>query len=106
MSKDKGFKKYYLECVCGHDGHRLVFTLDPDEEFPDVWLDIFLEDTVWYKRWWKALKYALGYKSAYGHFGSWGIHPNDIPKMRAMLTDFNKAYKKSKRSNNKEHSNG
>ena len=94
--KDYELKQYYMACSCSSVEHMLVFSMDPDDEFPELWLDIFLADTVWYKRLWKGIQYIFGKKSKYGHFGNWSLDIKDIPKMQAMLVEYEDAYNKSK----------
>jgi hypothetical protein len=90
-------RSYYLNCICGSDEHRIVFTVDPDEDFTEMYLSVFLsENFYWWKRWWMALKYAMGYKCAYGHFGNWSLNQKDVQILRDALDDFEKTYAESK----------
>ena len=86
------YKKYYMECSCSHMGHLLKFTLDTDEECPELWSEIHLEDTVWYKRIYYAIKYIFGWKCNYGHFGCWTMDYKDCEKLRNMSNEFEKLH--------------
>ena len=77
----------YLECACTSNEHRLVFTLDPeDEEFP-IYVSTFLHSYYpWYKRIWVAIKYVFGYRSRYGHFDSMILGWPGVVQLYVMLS--------------------
>lgn len=59
----------YFECACHSDEHRLVFSYDPDDDYPDVFASMFINQYEgFFKRIWIAIKYIFGYKCKYGHF--------------------------------------
>ena len=77
----------FFECRCGADEHTLRFILDLEvADDPELHAHVFLNDwRPWYKRWWVAIKYALGYKCKYGHWDSWILCPEDAHRLKAML---------------------
>jgi len=76
----------YFECTCHSDEHRLVFHYDPDDG--EVYLSTFLETEGFLKRLWLALKYVLGYKCRYGHFGCWILARSDLDRLIKMLETY------------------
>lgn len=65
-------KNGVILCTCSDAEHQIVYSKFEDEHngkiTKEVFLHIFLSDTVWYKRIFKGLKYIFGYKCRYGHF--------------------------------------
>lgn len=89
-------KTEYFECVCFSDEHMLKFILDDgkidnkkDYE-PELYCGIFLEETSFFSRLYKAIKYVFGYKCKYGHFGNWVLNKNDADKLKELLLDYKK----------------
>jgi len=82
-------KRETFECVCFHPEHRLIFTIDPeDKDNPFFCVEIFLSDAPWYTRIWHGIRYILGYKSKYGHFGEWLLREEDIAGMLEILQNY------------------
>ena len=65
-------KRGVILCSCSDSEHQIIYSTFEDgfngKLHREVFLHIFLTDTVWYKRIWKGLKYIFGYKCRYGHF--------------------------------------
>lgn len=75
----------FFECECGADEHTLRFVFDTEDDYC-IYTSIFLNDwRPWYKRWWVAIKYALGYKCKYGHWDSWILKSEDAKRLKSML---------------------
>ena len=77
MSKD--FTTEYFDCECKTPEHTLRFTLD--NEYGDLYLDVFLRPDVWHKRLWYAIKYVFGLRCDLGAFGGWMFDPNDLERL-------------------------
>ena len=78
--------KRYFECQCNSDEHRLVFTLDDDDDGPEIYASVFLAD--WpgvLGRLKDAITYVLGHKSKYGHFDTFIMCPDDVREMHGLI---------------------
>jgi len=79
---------YFFECACGADEHTIRFVLNKEDEPAEIYLSIFLDPGPWWKRLGRGIKYILGYKCKYGHFGNWTMDPEDVSRLKKMITDF------------------
>jgi len=87
----------YFECLCHSNEHTLKFSLDDNEEYPDLYASIFLiHHRNVFKRIWIAIKYVFGYKSSYGHWDEWLLRPEDSVKLRELLEKYEQIKKHSK----------
>ena len=79
----------YLECRCHGDEHTLKFL--QDEEDKTIYTSVFLNQyhSFW-KRLWIAIKYLFGYKCQYGHWDTWMLRYEDIPRLKTMLDEMDK----------------
>lgn len=75
----------YLECSCYSPEHTLKFVFDDDPDFPSLYAYVFLSEEVWYRRLWKALKYAMGYKCRYGHFDEFIMKHDDCDRLMSLI---------------------
>ena len=76
-------------CECNSIDHQFVFTLDPDGEWPECYLEVHLG--TWrgfWRRLWRGLRYAFGYKSRYGAFDEVTISPSDAVRIRDLMDAF------------------
>jgi len=90
---------WFFECGCGADEHTLRFIYD--KECNELYVSIFLNHWQrWYKRWWVAVKYTLGYKCKYGHWDTWMLKEKDVDKMQEMLNQFKEGLKEGLKENN------
>ena len=78
-------KTEYFDCACKDLSHTLRFAYFEDDEFPELYTEVFLEEKSWYKRLWFGIKYIFGYKTKYGHFGNWMLDEKDIDRLENML---------------------
>lgn len=90
----------YFECKCTDDEHRLVFTLadwnlDDDgkattnyQHDVELYLSVFLSPGSFWQRLSNGIKYILGYKSRYGHFGNWSLDQKDTDRLVMLLQKF------------------
>jgi hypothetical protein len=86
---------HYFECACFSDEHTLKFTLDKDEEDPEIYTTVFLRHwNPWYRRVWIAIKYVFGYKCKYGHFDCFIMQPDDAKRLKGILEEFEVALRK------------
>ncbi len=81
-------KPHYYECACHADEHLLKFQYFQDDEYPELFVTVFLDELPWYSRIIRGIKYIFGYKSKYGHFYSWTINNEDINRMIEMLETY------------------
>ena len=75
----------YFECRCSSPEHTLRFSYDEDEDFPCVYVHVFLSNGPWYKRVWDALKYVFGYKCRYGHFDEFLLRLEDCDRLIGVV---------------------
>jgi hypothetical protein len=87
----------YFECGCECDEHRLVFSLDVDNDVsgsvhPDnvcLYTSVFLNQYHGvFGRIWVAIKYIFGVKCRYGHFDCFLLKSGDIDRMTEMLNNY------------------
>jgi hypothetical protein len=83
----------YFECQCHSAEHVLRTWFDDDEDYPCIYMSVFLGAEPWHRRLWLGLKYILGYKCRYGHFDEFLLRPEDADRMIEML----EALKRSKK---------
>ena len=81
---------HYFECQCGSDEHTLKFTLCTEyDEPPEIYTSVFLNEwEPWYKRAWNVVRYICGYKCKYGHFDCWLMRPEDVERLKELISDF------------------
>lgn len=83
-------KYEYIECCCGCDAHTIRFTWDPDPEFPEIYMSIFLYPFYsFWKRLWLAIKYIFGRTtSKYGHFDETILVYEQIERLKDLCDRF------------------
>jgi hypothetical protein len=79
-------KTEYIKCSCTTPEHTLHFSFHETDK-DSVYLHYFLENGVWYKRLWFAVKYLFGYKCRYGHFGETVIEKEQAEKIISILSN-------------------
>lgn len=80
---------HYFECACHSPEHRLVFTIDKEEGFEQLYTEVFLHNyRPWYRRIWPALRYVFGYKCKYGHFDTFLMKNEDVPRFRKLIDEY------------------
>lgn len=81
-------------CSCGNIEHQITFTRfefeqdenDLCEKYDEISIDIHLNTHEnLFKRLWVGLKYAMGYKSKYGHWDNILLEPNQIKELKEFL---------------------
>ncbi len=79
----KHHSTHWFDCECSSDEHVFKFSLDKDDG--DFYLSVYLNNPDrWYKRVWKAVKYAFGYTSKYGHWDVTVLEAEDIERLRVL----------------------
>jgi hypothetical protein len=70
--------------------HTLRFILDEDENLVELYLDIYLGHSYYgfWGRLWAGIKYVLGFRSKYGHFGSWILQQEDADRLSILLDKY------------------
>jgi len=81
----------YFECRCSTPEHLLRFWFDDDEEYPCVYISVFLDSQPWHRRVWAGIKYIMGYKCRYGHFDEFLLRPEDSDRLMSILERLKKA---------------
>jgi hypothetical protein len=80
----------FFECRCGCGEHvlRFVYVSMPDPD-PEVYTEIYLyyPDGI-LKRAWRAIKYFLGYKCAYGDFDCFILRDDDVERLIGLLQNY------------------
>jgi hypothetical protein len=62
-------ERYYIECDCYSQEHTICFTLDDDEEFPCIYVNVQLSRFHnFFGRLWLAIKYVFGHECRFGHW--------------------------------------
>lgn len=84
-------------CDCYSPEHQIIFNTDLFEE-DDFIEGIFFQvhlTTVdgFFKRLWKGLRYAFGYKSRYGEWDMFIFNRDDINELDAVIQQYKKALK-------------
>jgi hypothetical protein len=78
------FEKLTIYCDCESPEHQFTFVKDPEDK--EVWLQVHLiNHDGFFKRLWRGLKYAFGYKSKYGDWDNTIITPEDQLKIIEFL---------------------
>lgn len=83
----------FFDCGCGTQEHMIRFDMDTwSHDAPELFVSIYLNQ---YRPWWKrvipAFKYLLNLKPArcgFGHWDTWIMQYRDIPRLQALLSDF------------------
>lgn len=78
---------HYFECKCRHDEHVIRFVIDKDDGEINFYCHVFLAEKPLFKRIWLAIKYVLGFKTKYGHFGEWILNKKDAKRLRKLIND-------------------
>ncbi len=84
------------ECICVDPEHIMSFRLFrvrprfPEDE-PELFVDVQMSPKTWgWRRWWNALRYAMGRNSAYGngwwHSGS--LNKDSAIRLRALIDEY------------------
>lgn len=81
-------KHEYVECDCSCACHTLRFTWDPDPEYPEVYVSMFLGHFGFFRRLWLAIKYLFGFKCSYGHFCEAVLIHSQLEKIRFLCDGF------------------
>lgn len=85
----------YVECHCTTIEHTMRFTLDNDETFPMICVDIQLnKQHGFFGRLWLAVKYIFGYKCKYGHWDDFILAGNEALKLRDLCDRHLKQWEK------------
>lgn len=84
-------KPEYFECQCRTPEHTLRLWLDNDEDYPCIYASVFLDGEPWHRRLWLGLKYIMGHKSRYGHFGEFMFRPEDADRLISMIEALKRA---------------
>jgi len=80
---------HFFECICGADEHTLKFVLSMEEDYPEIYTTIFLNQyRSFWKRLWVGIKYIFGYKCKYGHWDVWVLNPGDAERLKGILDLF------------------
>ena len=75
-----------IKCACYSPEHSIQIQYDNyhDEE-PEVFLTIFLDNDVWYRRLWKGIKYIFGFKCSFGHFTEIVLNKDSVPVLKKVV---------------------
>lgn len=93
----------FFDCQCISCEHTLRFMYFEEEletekhisQTANLYLTIQLDKYPWYKRIWMGIKYIFGYRCKYGYYNEWIMHPDDIPRLKALLDKFEKFYEEN-----------
>ena len=86
----------YLECICGGDEHRLVFSkagVDSFDPYTLLYVNHFLEEKPFFQRLWLGVKYIFGYKCRYGHFQETLLPYQSVAKLKELCEQVLNDYK-------------
>jgi hypothetical protein len=62
-------KNEFILCECGCDEHQMIFKYDDDPDWDNVFVSYHLPTQPFWRRLVTGIKYILGKKSRYGHWG-------------------------------------
>jgi hypothetical protein len=68
--------------------------LDDDDEYPCVYISVFLEGGTWRRRFWSGLKHMFGYNCRYGHFDEFILRPEDCDRLIRIIESLKSFSKK------------
>jgi hypothetical protein len=85
MSKEELLDSIFI-CDCGSVDHQIVIRKLPNEDEIFVYVHLIQENN-FFKRFWLALKYILGYKSIYGHFSEFVLGDDTKKRMIDFLNN-------------------
>lgn len=72
-------------CECSSTDHQLLFLYDDDPNWDRVYVHFHLSpDYGFWKRLWRGIKYAFGYRSRYGDFDEIILRPDDAEKFQKI----------------------
>ncbi len=80
-------------CNCSSEDHQLIFRIwdFSKDENVDVELSVSVclnDNCSFLMRIWNSIKYIFGHRCNYGHFQSADIKLEDLPRLRAVLDEF------------------
>jgi len=87
-------KTLYLDCDCYHMEHSIRFARFDNqhpEDDPEVYVTLYLAKQRLLRRVWLGLKYILGFKSQFGHFGETIFGDRQTRKLQQFLEDHHAA---------------
>lgn len=91
-------KKKYIDCNCSSIEHTLRFMYfddNRDTRDHELYIDVYLDKTKWYKRVWRGIKYIFGWRSRYGDFTEIIYGMDEVKELKAFLEEYIKAAPKS-----------
>ena len=85
----------YFECECRSEEHalRFAYTSMPDDQ-PEVYVSTFMDNSGFFSRVWRAIRYVLGYKCKYGHFDCFLLREPDADRLIDLLVKYRDDMKK------------
>ena len=79
---------HYIECECGCAAHTLRASIDPDPNYPCVYVEFFMGHFGFWRRLWIGIKYILGFKSKFGHFDEVVLSRCQVEQIRELCDKF------------------
>ncbi len=73
-----------VTCGCGQPNHMMVISHDHSDDETHIVVMLNVEDP-WYRRAWLAVRYVLGWKSDFGHYGEIVLERDDLRMLGAMF---------------------
>lgn len=88
-------------CSCYSDEHMLRFCYIPDDDYSEVCASVMLSEYGgFWRRVWRAIKYAFGYRCKYGHFDSFILREKDLDALVSLLEAYRSDIRKRKQGQN------
>jgi valyl-tRNA synthetase len=90
---------HYFDCTCGDASHTLRFTFEEGDESwpPSLYTEVQLSDYPgFWRRLWRGVRYVFGHKSRYGYWDCTLIQEHEIPRLQALLSQYQEALDKYK----------
>ena len=83
-----GNKNLYVECQCHNSDHLVILTHDPDEDYPETWFSVALNQHFsFWKRIAIAVKYVLKKDSSCGHYDVTDVSVEKLKEVKSFIED-------------------
>jgi hypothetical protein len=83
-------KTELLICECNHSEHQMIIRYFEDDEYPQVYVDVCLNQLSFFKRLILGIKYIFGYNSKYGVFDEFIMNETHINQLENVIKHIKK----------------
>lgn len=79
-----------LLCECSSSEHQMIIRYFPDDDYPEVYVDVHLVKRSFFKRLKYAIKYLFGYQSKYGAWDEIVLNSQHITSLQDVVNHIKK----------------